>query len=416
MSILGILERFHATRNFLGLDTCVVASARYRNVEGRGLTREVLFPALRQVVLAHPSLCVGLKDERAKNACFVRRDSVDLERVVRFSEARELRIVLEDELARGFDASDVLWRVTVLPDNTVVFADHHVIGDGLSTVAFHLELLEALQNSGTDDASSIIKVPRTLELAPPIERLTSVRPSLWAVASQLFQGFAPKIGARRVAASWTGNPTPQTPDNLLQPRVCLATISPNEVDALRKICRIHGATLTSAFYVLTVATLARLLEGTAYKYVPVGVAVSLRDLTQPPIAKTEICDAVSQQTTVSALDAEFSWKTAGSFAAKLKTQRPSSRETIGMLGLLGKDYTAFVRKHMAKEGSSWSMEKVVFAQSDVVLGAAFKMNVVGDTDGGVNFAFTWGRPSVEEGFVDEQFVPAFMEALRALLE
>ncbi|KAJ7066390.1 alcohol acetyltransferase-domain-containing protein [Mycena amicta] len=435
---IGLLERFHVTRNFLGLDSCVVASARYLARDKQVLTDAVVFPALRQVVLAHPPLCVKLQNETSSNACFVPLRRIDLSDVVQFSQRGELQTVLQDHLARGFDAeADLpLWRVEVLPDNTVVFAVHHVVGDGLSTVAFLLALLQALEHPTTDETLPSIRIPTGIVLSPPIEELTNVRPSFGQLLSLVYKHFAPERWTP-ASSAWTGRKTPQTAAGGLKTQVRLLNIPPEQVVALRTACRKHRATLTSAFYVLATSTLSRILaaaksNGRRYRSVSAGVAISLRDCSRVPLPRTTICDAVSAHYTYPALNPNFSWTTASRYAGVLRKQRlGGARGNIGMLRFLGNDYARFMRGHLGakREGGfvisnlgpmpiseaerTWSMENVVFAQCDVVVGAAFKMNIVGDTDGGVNFAFTWGEESVEEFFVEE-FISRFRDALGPL--
>nr|GAT46433.1 predicted protein [Mycena chlorophos] len=434
---IGLLERFHATRNFLGFDTCVVGAARYRQTTR--LTPAILFPALRQVALAHPALCVRLKDEKSPSARFVRLREINLRDVVTFSQRDDgLEAALRDQLARGFDTEAAglpLWRVEVLLDNTVVFAVHHMVGDGLSSTAFHLALLRALNHPNlAHDVSSTIRIPSDIEMPPPIEELTTVRPSIGTLTSLMFKHVAPQRWTF-AGSAWTGRRTPASAVNALRPQVRLLKIPADVIAALRRLCRKNGATLTAVFYLLAASVLGQMpmVDRGRYQSVAAGVAISLRDCAQPPIPRTAICDAVSAHYTYPPLERDVSWSAAAKYSAVLRTQKVAARESIGMMRYLGNDYAAFMRGSLDKkrdlgfvlsnlgpmpktddDEGGWRIENVVFAQCDVVVGAAFKMNVVGDTDGGVNCAFTWGEESVEDGFVDE-VVRRFQDALRTLV-
>ncbi|KAJ7307048.1 alcohol acetyltransferase [Mycena albidolilacea] len=428
----GLLERYHATRNFLGLDSCVAASAKYSTEDRRPLTKDILFPALRQVIKTHPPLCVGLANESSSTAAFTRLHTIDLSRIVQFRDNDSLRDALESQLAEGFDtdADLPLWRIQVLGDNTVIFAIYHIIGDGLSTIAFHASLLRALRDVPAGDASPLVQTPNTILLSPPIEDVTSVRPSLSTIFDEVYRLFAPKyLSSDRKA--WSGNPVPMGVNGSLRTNVRLMSFPAHEVTAFCTMCQTHRTTVTAAFYVLTVATLSRMLAGDPrYDAISSTVAISLRGAAGIP--KDAICDYVSAHRTYPPADPRFSWPAAAHHAAKLRTQKSKARENIGMLRFLLGQYVPFFRSHLGRKRASgfvlsnlgrfdasavegtWNIVNTVFAQCDVVVGAAFKMNVVCDPTGALNIALTWGEHSIESDFV-ESFLSRFQDAFRGLL-
>ncbi|KAF7356364.1 hypothetical protein MVEN_00968800 [Mycena venus] len=389
---IGLLERFHTTRNFLGFDSCVVASGKYATQDSLPLTKDVLFPALREVIKAHPSLCVRLKNESCSNAAFTRLHNIDLSHIVEFRDDDSLETALESQLAQGFDmdADLPLWRIQVLGDNTVILGIHHVIGDGLSTIAFHASLLRALRNVPIGDASPLVQIPDTITLLPPVEAATNVRPSLSTIFDEVYKLFAPKYLTSDRSA-WSGNPVPSVSGGL-RTHVRLLAIPAPDVTAFCTICRTHRTTLTSAFYALIVALLSRMLaDDSHYKSISSTVAISLRGTAG--MSGDAICDYVSAHRTYPPANANFNWTTAARYATKLRKQKRKARESIGMLRFLFGNYVPYMRGHLGKKRASgfvlsnlgrfdartvegtWNIVNAVFAQCDVMVGAAFKMNV-----------------------------------------
>ncbi|KAJ7180932.1 alcohol acetyltransferase [Mycena filopes] len=442
---IGLLERYHAARNFLGLDSCVVASAKYVTRDLRPLSRGILFPALRQVIEANPPLCVRLTNETRPDAAFTQLHEINLLRVVEFLDTDDFQAALEAQLARGFDteADLPLWRIGVLADSsTIIFAVHHAVGDGLSTLAFHASLLQALRNAASEDIDTIpiVKIPPSLVLRSPVEQVVNIRPSFRTIFGEVYADLAERWPRAR-STVWTGNPVPQRAKSL-RTHVRLLSIPAEDVVSFRATCRTHGATLTSAFYVLTVAIISRLLtvDGgpRSYKTISAAVAISLREAAGigPSSTGAIICDFVSAHTTHPPADPAFSWAAAARYAVVLRAQkRGAAAEKVGMLRFLGDDCAPYLAKHLGarrtggfvlsnlgcfnlpqavgSEGT-WDIVSTVFAQCDVVVGAAFKLNVVCDPSGVLNLALTYGEDGIGALFV-EMFVSQFRDSLYELL-
>ncbi|KAJ6534673.1 alcohol acetyltransferase [Mycena vulgaris] len=429
---IGLLERFHTTRHFLGLDTCVVASAKYATQDGLTLTKDILFAALCEVIKVHPSLGVKLENESTSSAAFTRLQTIDLSHLVQFTDNHNLQTALESQLAQAFDtdADFPLWRIQVLTDNTVILAMHHVIGDGLSAIAFHASLLDALRNSTARDASSFARIPNTTSLSPPIEAVTSLRPSLGTIIAEVLKLYAPKSWTRARFA-WSGNPVQKAPS--LKTNLRLMSFPPQEVAAFCDICRTHRASLTSAFYVLTVAIISRMIarDPARYKTISSAVPISLREICGIP--RDVMCDYASAHYTYPRANPEFTWAAAARYAVELRKQKSKARENVGMLRFLSRDYVPYMTSHLGTKRASgfalsnlgrfdaptaegtWNIGHTVFAQCDVVIGAAFKLNVVCDPSGAMNVALTWGDQSIATHFI-ESFIPQFQKAFRDLLE
>ncbi|KAJ6598125.1 alcohol acetyltransferase [Mycena vulgaris] len=427
---IGLLERYHVTRHFMGMDSCVVGSAQYTAQDGSPLRKEVLFPALRSLIEAHAPLGVRLEgDEATSNVYLVRLPSVDLSRVVEFSGNHDLREAFEGQLARNFETQGdlPLWRVEVLPGNVVIFVVHHAIGDGMSCTAFHLNLFRALQKGYAENTSSSVRVPTTTVLLPPIERATGVRPSVSKVCSEIYTLVAPASWTK-AGSAWSGNPTLVTPD--LKTHVRLSTFSAPEVEKFINACRAHGATLTSTVHVLAVCVLSRMLgdDPTKYKRVATLVAVSLRGIAG--VSGDVICDYPSSHRMFPRANTEFSWKSAERLARELQGQKRKGAEMVGMLRLLFGKYVPYLQDLLGTKRESgfelsnlgrirapalegkWMIGSTFFTQCDVV-GAAFSINVTGDPTGVLNVTFAWGDANIDAAFV-ESFISLFEEAFRSV--
>ncbi|KAF7370347.1 hypothetical protein MSAN_00666100 [Mycena sanguinolenta] len=427
---IGLLERFHITRNFLGLDSCVVAAAKYTTQDHRTLTTDILLPALRQVIKTHPSLCVALKNELSSKAAFTRLQTIDLSQIVDFRDSDSLQTALEGQLYQGFNtkADAPLWRIQVLGDNTVILAVHHAIADGLSTIAFHRSLLQALRNGSFSDSPSLVQIPDTIRMLPPFEAFTNVWPSIPTILDRIYREFAPQY-LKNDRHAWSGKPVPMI--GSLRTNVRLISFPPHDVVAFCSLCRTHRATLTSAFYVLTVTVLSRMLAGDPrYKTISSSVAVSLRGVAG--VSGDTICDFVSAHSAYPLVNPNFSWTAAARYAGKLRKQKRDARQSIGLFRLLFRNYVPFMRGLLGRKrdngftlsnlgrfdapmlDGTWNVVNTVFAQCDVIIGAAFKLNVVCDPGGTLNVALTWGDDSVETDFV-ESFISQFQDAFHDLL-
>ncbi|KAJ7227487.1 alcohol acetyltransferase [Mycena pura] len=426
----GLLERYHITRHFLHLDSSVVVSARYTCTDGSLLTKEILFPALRKVIEKHPVLAVKLQEEDV-NPSFVRLAKIELPLVTQFSDDDDLELAIKRHLSKRFDthAELPLWRVEILKDGTVIFAFHHGICDGLSGVTFHSSLLTALQDVITVEISVLVEVPDTLSLLPPIEVATSLRPSLRKIITEIFSLLAPASWTRGYSA-WTANPVSKNIQ--LDPRVKLFTFTNTEMTAFSAACRSHGATITSAFYCLAVATISRLIPPASqqYKTLSAFVPVNLRGVAG--VAADTMCDYVSAHHTYPPLNPTFEWPTAARYASELQRQKHAAREEIGMLSFLFGNYAGFLRGQLGRKrvgtfeisnagrvcmptiDGSWHIENMAFAQCNVILGSALTLSVIGDPTGATTVALTSGEDAID-GMLVESFVTDFKDAFRALL-
>jgi len=96
------------------------------------------------------------------------------------------------------------------------------------------------------------------------------------------------------------------------------------------------------------------------------------------------------------------------FKGKIKRKREAGLE----ISSIGRFDTS---KAVHVDSEKWQIDRVVFAQCDVITGAAFKMNVCGDPLGGLAIAVTWGLDAVDVAFI-EAFVSKFKQMFQKILE
>ncbi|KAG6909330.1 hypothetical protein DXG01_000930 [Tephrocybe rancida] len=428
----GLLERYHISRFSLGLDSCVIMTAQYTPPEGCFLDETTVYDALTRVVEAHAALSIRLGQDPTQDPTFERLQKVDLSQVVEFADACSLEAALEAQLLRKFDTTSnlPLWRVVVFGDGTICFAWHHGFGDGKSGLAFHRALFASLQEGKVRGGDPVV-IPSKDLMVPPLEMATDVSPSWRKFAVEVFGLLAP-VSWTHKAGSWTGNPVPL--NITLQNHVRLIDFSPDVVSTLLVLSRSHKATITSVFHELAISVISGLLSSEKYRTISSGVPISLRDLSGT--SNDAMCNYVSALMSCTALNFEFSWVRAAQFAVDLRAYVRTSPEEIGMLKYLNGKYDAFFRGKLGKKrgagieisnvgrfevkrGSSdeqtWSIGRMVFAQCDVVQGAALKLSVVGDALGGITMSVIWGAGSVSDGFA-EGFIANFRSGIEKLLK
>ncbi|KAJ6593141.1 alcohol acetyltransferase [Mycena capillaripes] len=428
---LGVMERYHATRHFMGMDACVVTSARYTIREKTALTKELLFPALRTVIEAHALLGVRFNSrDDSVDVAYLRLPSVDLTRVVEFSKNTDLQDALAKQLSRRFEDTQgdlPLWRLEVLPDNTVILAMHHAIGDGLSTATFHDTLIRALQETPLPSYSSAVTVPIDLPVLAPIEDVTDVRPSFFNILAVLYDSLWP-WGPKHYA--WTGHPVPTVV--AIKTNVRLLSFKPSDAKRFSDACRAHSASVTSALYELAVSVLSRLLANDPVRHqtISMNIPISLRQVAGQGFH--ELCNYTSSDLTYAPVHTEFSWTRATSYAAELQVAKTKARERMGFMGWVSGNLPGFMKGQLgvkrmfgiiisnlgrfqapAVEGN-WEIGEMWFTQCDSLAGAALGLEVVGDATGALNIAFTWGDESVDKVLL-EAFIPMFHKSLEALL-
>jgi hypothetical protein len=342
--------------------------------------------------------------------------------------------VLEKHLMHCFDTSAELplWNLTVLSDNTAIFFWHHCIGDGISGLAFHRALVAALNADNTIYKSmEVVDIRSKNPLIPAVESHISVRPSVSQFSHALFDLFSP-ASWRRGASAWSGNPVKES---TLRTEVRLLEFSPEENAKFLTCCRAHNATLTPALHTLAVSALSHVLldqtDHTRFKNISTTIPMSLRPITRT--SPDVLCDHISHYHFYPAITSTFSWMAASALTATLRSFREKAAGEMGLLMFLFGQYEAFFKGKIGKKREAglqvssigkfdsavgtdkWQIDRMIFAQCDVVVGAAIKLNVCGNPLGGLAIAVTWGSDSVENTFV-EAFIFKFRQMFKEVID
>ncbi|KAF7791034.1 hypothetical protein EIP86_001993 [Pleurotus ostreatoroseus] len=439
----GLLERYHTTRCQLGFDSGVVVSARYAS--GEPLTKAHIYGALKYAISQQANLGVQI-DVTQKVPVFTRLPSVDLSRVVTIAKPSEnLKDVFDTNFRTQFETGteNPLWRVAVLPDNTVAFAYHHAIADGQSGLAFHRSFLAGLNqlSYAAPEGEDVVAVPTNLSMEPPAEQLTNTSVSFWTLLRTIFGLFAP-VSWTAGASAWTGNPVINEPS--LVTNVHLWETTPADSAAFLRVCKSHKTTLTGAYHTIGTVVLSRVLSTMVipkkYKTIGTSVAVSMRRFTGT--SPEAMCDQASAiYTNVPFLrpppdgrpGESFPWSAAVECSNRLRNGLSKCREVIGLIkflfygnprdywfGQLGKkrertlEYSNLGRLAPSKDKGEWEIESMFFGQCDSIVGSAMKISIVGSPSGAVNTVFTWGEGAMDDAVADA-FIAGFKAEFSSLL-
>ncbi|KAJ6560706.1 hypothetical protein B0H10DRAFT_1966875 [Mycena sp. CBHHK59/15] len=399
----GLLERFHITHHFLGLDSCVVASTQYTMQDG--LMFSILFPMLRTLIETHAPISVRLEgNEATSDVYLVQLPSIDLSHVVDFSGKHNLWEALESQLVWNFETqTDLpLWRIEVLARNIVIFAVHHVIGNGMSCMVFHLNLFQALQEGHHENSPPSVQVPTTTILLPPIECPTN---------RAIHPPGPSSMDESPLCMVWLPHPNDPQPLN-----TCLLT---------GILCARHCGILHRGLHTQHNTHIDHLCahdNPVRYKWLAMLVAISLRSVAG--VGDEVICNYQSVHLISSALNTDFSWKAAACIARELQVQKRKSREGLGtlqfLLGQYGEKHKSGltlsnlgrIRAHMVE--GRWTIGGTVFTQCNIIIGSAFSINITGDPTGALNFSFCWGETNLDSAFI-EMFISLFWEAFRSMV-
>ncbi|KAH8108865.1 alcohol acetyltransferase-domain-containing protein [Phellopilus nigrolimitatus] len=412
----GLLERYHMTRQYLRLDSCVVVAGQFIGSSDERLTTDAVYAALVHAIHAHAALSVRIMNEAGPAPAFCRMPAIDLERVVRFldTDAGDMNMIAEGEFMNPIDPSKdlPLWRLTVTNDNVVVFAWHHTTGDGQNASCSRQDF-------------RAVKAPAELKLTAPLEELTDLSISFMTFVHALWGLIIPP--SLRLRSVWTGNKTLTTVPATRKTNARFISISAVSVSRLLSSARAHDTTLTAVLYILGVSALSKLISkqpgNERFKRISTFVAVSFRSLVKVPI--TAMCELVSAYHTEEPFLTGFSWEKAAAYSKRLHKAVPKTRETIGLIKLLNGDYEGFFKSKLGKKRGvsmelsnlglfktdAWRIGGAYFAQDDGVVGGTLKMNMVGSPNGEVNISVTWG-----DGTVDDAFAEAFVKDLGIAVE
>lgn len=419
--------------------------------------------ALVRVILALPSLQVGIANEDTQKPHFVQLGSIDLATHLswhlmdmidetQYTEALLHAIETQHETSWLNARYESPWKLIVFErpigrKNTlqldIMFAVHHALSDGLSTSIFHTQLLEALNINPPMESlleDNVLHLHSPSVIIPSQEELVPFRLSWTYMLSRLWLEFAPSwLHGSPQLTPWTGKPI--TEGKLVHVR--LLELKPERVSRLLEKCRSNGTTLLPLLHSIILLSLSqRLSEQEAHAFTSATV-ISLRPYVDTKKLPTSMNISESMTDLVTAYDHFFGgsmvsglraasdddiepllWSVARTIGAEVKekVQTLPNDDVTGLLawvnfekrakGLMGKPREATwelsnlgsmlgtCQTTDAADSPKWEITKSVFTQSAHVIGPAFCANVSGIVDGVLTITLTWQDETVEQSLMD----------------
>ncbi|KAK3906236.1 alcohol O-acetyltransferase 1 [Staphylotrichum tortipilum] len=460
-------EIFSSSRHALGFYRCVANTCRYSvplaSLRGRAI-RHVLESAVASVVLAIPSLSVGIVGEDTSSPRFVQQPSVNIGHHFECLEAGVELGGQEPDLLRLLENQhdqswlDVehrpAWKLTVVirdvaPKNGLlvldaVFAVHHAIADGRSTAVFHARLLDKLNRPQSDPpaqlSGGILDITGTRKLVPPQEQLVKFTTSWGFLVRTLWRELGPAwFQGQQDAAPWTGEPITR---EACRTALRLVIIPAAAVPLVLAACRAHQTTLTAFLHSLALASFASRLPAEAAGAFRSSTPIDLRsfitnnDDPQPGGNRSRFGMFVSgyfhtyDTPVLTALREGLSedkiWRAAADLRRDMKQHLDNMPrdDIMGMLGYVTdwqKFWLSKVDKrrqdtwevsnigsmpgghgHGVAEGTTggWKIERSIMSQGATVAGAAVSISVAGVVEGEISLALGWQEGTIETGTVD----------------
>lgn len=431
--------------------------------------------ALARLIVRLGGLRVGIIGEDTSKACFVRIPSMDLKDFMEWRTISTPDPAQHDEKVLQTIKNrleqlwpDVVsrppWKLLVVQNTSstagdvvldIIFATHHALADGKSTVVFHDQLLHEL-NADTGPPSELENHVLTFTsppiLAPSQEDLVPFKISWTYLLKSLWKEFAPSwLKPTPPPLPWTGKPVTPEPHNL---HLRLVTTTANTAAGLVAACRAQGTTLSGLLHILVLASLSKRVPASAAASFAGETPISLLPWARLPPGSTDAnmdLNAVLTDlntgvkrlwdaATVSKLRArlgrpgdgaeeELVWPLAKIWRDEVKDKVATlpNDDVVGLLGYLGdlrKHWLSKVGKprsgtwelsnigtikgNSAEGNAAWSIRRSLFSQPVLVVGTAFNVNVAGLQGGAVNLVLSW-----QETVVDDSIVEGVAEDLEA---
>lgn len=407
--------------------------------------RCVIYAALADVVRKHDILSATPVDEASPYAYFARLPAIDLGSCVFFKTRSksvergegdsELDALLQEQHNIDFKSHHgtlPFWRLIVLRDAeaecsfTASFIFHHSLGDGATGTIFHTFFWQSLNTnvslpSFLEQSNSLVKVPGSTELLPPLEELhpLPLNPNPLAHQTQSMK-------------EWTGNPI-QLPLESLYRSIYF---SPTSSTKFAQRCKENGVTVTSGLVAVMAGAMFDALPPTIDALTGI-VPINLRPwLNLPPqiasgamgsfidATKMQICRShyeVDVQATIHGLPAArhtadeikryltlnlspsgepytsvAAFKGIPDIAAVFKSMVGTNRDAAFEISNLGR----FPDDGQTKAEAQWCIGRMAFSRSAVAFGAALTTSVISGADGGLTIGFSWQECVVDNAFVN----------------
>ncbi|KAJ7486299.1 alcohol acetyltransferase-domain-containing protein [Mycena galericulata] len=423
--IIGAFDSYHITDENSEM---YLLGMKYR---GSTLTKHILYPALRKVIIQHPVLGGYFLPARGERHTFHRIPVLNLDALVEFRGADEwsAQELLAEQPLFHLQRRVPLWRLLVMSDNTVFLVWHHTLCDGISCSIFHLTLLAALRSALPADSSPFAP-SSDRPLPAPLEKRMLFLPSVTQLFSDAFWASLP-LRYTPLGSAWTGNPVPKLPYTSPSHNRQLHFTSA-EAAAIRGACRSQKTSLTAVIFTICIAVLNELISKyhpNEYTTVPVFIPVNLRALAN--VEPNAIGNFVSGFTEYYPLRA-FSWTSARRFTSTLKSEAAMRAITYAANPLLerrlfgsslssgdtraGKRACGLVLTNPGKwqdmgrgSASAWRQEEMKCAVSRGINRTALTMGFLSMPDESLDVLVGWCEGAVENAFVLE-----FLEGFKVM--
>ncbi|SPQ18957.1 1766f491-9375-44ff-8f3f-27895c6e911a [Thermothielavioides terrestris] len=470
---LGPCEIYSSSRHALGFYKCVANTCRYSvplaQLGGQQAIRAVLQAAVARVVLAVPSLSVGIAGQDTSKPHFVQLPSIDLDNHIEWlarpsaePEVQDASLlnILEDRHDRLWPDIERQppWKLTVVVwddvpqpgslEVDIVFAVHHAIADGRSTGAFHTRLLNELNHPSGPPAQlsgPILGTTEVCGLAPPQEELVRFSLSWSFVLRTLWGALGPAwLQGRRPPAPWTGKVVTREP---CRTKLRLVTIPAVAVPRILAACRAHQTTLTPLLHALVLVSLARHVPREQAQAFCSSTPIDLRPFVETasqagrPIwgvlvtTRSDTFDASTIATMRDGTSEDEIWKIAADLRRSMKRHLDNvpNDDIMGMLSWVGNWRQYWLAKvgkpreatwevsnigvidggpaqrQEATEG--WKIQRSIMSQGATVAGAAVSINAAGVAGGEIGIALGW-----QDGIVETEIVHGLAADLQRWLD
>ncbi|KAI0173070.1 alcohol acetyltransferase-domain-containing protein [Hypoxylon sp. FL1284] len=305
---LGYLERFEAALHSLDLYRSSMVTCRFTIPPSLvpepgpawddriAILKRTVESAIALVVLEHPLLRVGLRNEHARKPVFVELESVDFRNHVEWKildeesadYERDLVTLIRDRLDVKVESPETkpAWRMLVLHIKGTGFVDiigewGHAHIDGMSMKLFHETILENLNKldetepSLLTDRVLLIPVEKRRDLLPPLHGLCEFPITKRWAASTLWNELKPPAlkNSDLLSSGWA--PMLATP-YVVQYRHF--SLDNDTLQNLLAVCRKHKTTLTGLFQTLATFSLATRLSPEKARGFRSSTVVNLRPI------------------------------------------------------------------------------------------------------------------------------------------
>ncbi|CAG8494617.1 15661_t:CDS:1 [Acaulospora morrowiae] len=349
---------------------------------------KILYPTLSALIQKLPSLSMTIRGTKTSGPLFIQLEEIDLSSLVTFvsvASIEDLGRALEEQHDLEFDQEDEskpLWRILIgicdesrnknkklTFDLSITFVWHHILGDGMSSIAIHgafFEILKKVVDSNLTEQSQnlfdpLIKVPSnstTPLICPPLEQRLNIQPTLLQIFKEASMEYlVPSFLKKHVLGKyWAGDVHSQ--DILdFHSRLLMFSLTPEEFEDLVVLTKKKGTTINSVLHTAMIfSAIHNLLSDKNEREksdwsLRTSSPISLRSYASPQIPLSDIGNYVTKFEFDYRFDTLLEpnrtdpeptfWKLCHTYRSKLISSIPHAIGHVGMLNYLAKDNDAW---------------------------------------------------------------------------